>query len=514
MNKKNLWWFFGVLVLFSCQRDKIDFDLLDDLSFNPQVQVPVIGARLSLNDLLVDSTITVDPDNALRIVYVEDSLFEFSAIDFVNIPRQSPTTLTLNEVGLPFISLNVGLGTLGGVQLSAAEFDAGYLVYGLRTSTPVANDVDFRLNLPSATINGTSFSNVITLPAGSTDYVDSIDVSNLSFDFSNGGTGFNFLEIYLGLEDTAQTNDNQTFDVDVAFAGLGINTANGFFGNRSVNIPTGEFELALEGLEEFTNGFRLTNPSIKLKAESNIGMEIGLAPRFNGVNTENKVQALGFNEQNVNGAANVGDVVNSEILVDRANSDIVDFLANVPNKILYSGNVKLNPGNSSASNFITKDAKLKLGLELDIPLEFSAQDMTLVQEINNVNFVDSSSEDLVEELTLYFRNKNGFPFALDMTLVLLTSLEGDSINSVQIPLLQAAPVDMQGRVTQNTTRNFSVKFERDQILDLARTNAIKIVAKLNTPNNGLDEIKLFSDYSFETLISVRAKINYELNQGN
>lgn len=497
--------------MVSCKRDKIDFDLLDELAFNPQIQVPLVKARLSLEDIVAgDSTITVGSDNSLSIVYVEDSLFEFAAVDFVNIPRQEPTTITLSESALPFIALNVGLGTLGGVQLASANFDSGYLVYALRTDASVANDVDMRLRITNASINGATFDQVLTLPQGATVYEDSIDVSGLDFDFSNGGSTYNYLEIYVGIEDTAQTPNNQSFDIDVAFAGLGISTAEGFFGNRVVNIPSGQFDLNLEGLEEFTNGFRLTNPTIKLKATSNIGLDIGLAPKFNGVNTDNNIQALGFTPQVVAGASTMGQTVNSEVVIDRNNSDIVDFLANVPNNILYSGSVNLNPGQSNASNFITKDARLKLGLELDIPLEFSAQNMTLEQTIEDVNIVDSTTQDLVEEITLYFRNENGFPFQLDLTVIFLDRETGDSINSVHIPLLEAAPVDMQGRVTQKLSRNFSVKFQQDQITDLTNTGSMIIRARLNTPNGGNDDIKLYSDYDFETLISVRTKVNYVL----
>jgi hypothetical protein len=509
--KKRFFWLLSLLILAACARDKIDFDMLDDLAFNPQIQVPLVNARLSLADIVAgDTTIQVAADNSLSIVYVEDSLFEFAAVDFVNIPRQEPTTITLVENGLPFIALNVGLGTLGGVQLSSANFDGGYLVYTLRTATGVSNDVDVRLRLTNATLGGNTFDQVLTLPQGTTVYNDSIDISGLDFDFSNGGTTYNYLEVYVGLEDTAQTPNNQSFDIDVAFAGLAIQTAEGFFGNRVINIPNGQFDLNLEGLEEFTSGFRLTNPTIKLKASSNIGMDIGLAPKFNGVNADNKVQALGFTPQTVSGAPAVGQTVNSEVVVDRNNSDIVDFLANLPNKILYSGSVNLNPGQNNASNFITKDARLRMGLELDIPLEFSAQNMTLEQKIEDVNILDSATQDLVEEVTLYFRNKNGFPFELDLTVVFLDRETGDSINGVYIPLLEPAPIDMQGRVTQKLTRNFSVKFEQDQIVDLAKTGSIIIKARLNTPNGGNDAIKLYSDYDFQTLISVRTKVNYEL----
>lgn len=501
-------------VLFiSCQRDNIDLSLSDQLSFNPDLQIPLVNAKLRVSDLVkADSTLTIDPnDQTISVVYVEDSLFEFAVIDFIQIPDQTPTIIPLNENASP-VAGNFGLGVLGGAQLELAEFRTGYLVYSINTDQPVSQPVDLTLTISNAYITNPTdtFKNTFTLPANMTTVKDSVDLSGLTFDLTNGTPGtFNFLALLVGIADTSVTSNTQVFDLSINFAGLTVGRADGFFGSRTINIPSGKFDFDLGGLEEFTNGLTLTNPSLTLIATSNVGIEIELAPRFNGVNADRQIQGLGFQPQNILAATDPNIPRVSPILVNKDNSTIVDFLSNIPNQILYSGKATLNPGVTTANNFITQNAKVKIGMEVNIPLEFTAENMMLEQRLN-INIPTVNNEGVVDALTLFFNNKNGFPFELNLSLSFLDSVTGDSINGVTIPLLEPAPIDMAGVVTMRTERQFSVVFTDDELEALTRVKEIILRGRLNTPNDGSRSIKLLSSYGLQTIISARTKLNVKL----
>jgi hypothetical protein len=496
-------------LLMGCKRDNIDLDLIDQLSFNPDVQIPLVNAKLSLSDIVQeDSTLIIDPnDQTIRIVYVEDSLFAFNAIDFIEIPDQDPAELALEESNLPFIALNLGLGTLGGAELTSVSFETGDLAYSINTATALTNDVDFRLRLTNASIAGQTFDTVVTLPAGSTSFDELIDIDGLNFDLSNGGTSVNYIEVFLGIENTAQTQDGQVFDFGVGLKNLSLNVAEGYFGTRPVNIPSGQFNFDLGGIEEFTNGLTLTDPSLTLIATSNLGIEIELAPNFNGVNGNNEIQSLGFQPQTVNAASSPNTPVVSRIEVNRNNSQIVPFMANIPNTILYSGQATINPGVNTANNFISQNASFELGMEVDIPLEFSAKNMMLEQRISDLNLTTGDTSSLIESLTLFFNNKNGFPFELALTVSFLDSVTGDSIEGVEIPLLEPAPIDQNGVVTQRTERQFNVTFDSEQVEKLSRVKDLLIRGRLSTPSDGTDPIRLLSSYGLQSIISARTKLN-------
>ena len=133
--------------------------------------------------------------------------------------------------------------------------------------------------------------------------------------------------------------------------------------------------------------------------------------------------------------------------------------------------------------------------------------MILEQEVKDVNLLNDNSTSLIESLTLYFNNKNGFPFELNLTVSFLDSITGDSLSGVKIPFLEPAPVDGDGVVTQHSERSFNVTLTEEQIEVLSRVKSLLIRGRLNTPDNGTKSIKLLSSYSLQSIISVRTKLN-------
>lgn len=79
----------SILLLSGCVKDKLDFDMIDDLQYSPEVEVPLVSATLTLGDLVArdsSNTLVSDPNNLVRIRFEEEELFRFKTQDFVNIP--------------------------------------------------------------------------------------------------------------------------------------------------------------------------------------------------------------------------------------------------------------------------------------------------------------------------------------------------------------------------------------------------------------------------------------------
>ncbi len=502
---------FLFVAIISCSRDKIDFDMIDDLTVSPGLQVPVARATLTLNDLVVeDSNLTVDPDNALRIIFREDSLFSFSATDFVDIPVQDPVGVPLVSGGPP-VDLDIDLGTLGGVELTQAIFDEGYFKYDISSDSVYSFDVGIRIAFVNATLNSVTFDTVVTLPSGTVFYADSIDISGLDFDFSNGGTTFNYIGVRIELDNPGSVPPGKIFSFNIQFSGIQIEQANGFFGQRNINIPSGQFDFNIAGLENFTDGFFLANPTINLIAASSIGAGLQLDLDLDGVNADGDISSLNADPIVINRATTINQFDTSIIAINNTNSQIVDFLASLPQQILYSGEALLNPSTTTPTNFITKDSKVVMGVELDLPLEISASDMKIEETIDDFRLAQDDNADFVESLTLFFKTFSTFPFDVDVNVAFLDSLSGDSIEGVNIPLLTPAPVDGNGRVTQRVTSDFNIAFEQSQIDGLMRANKLRISARVNTANNGQQVVKLYTDYELELRLAAKTKINYNLS---
>lgn len=516
--KKILFCFSVLIGLSSCERTEIDFDNFNDLRINTAIQAPLVKATLTLGDLLKEDTVlTEDPDGLLRVIFQQDSIFSLSVIDFVNIPEQTPTVIpVINDTSASAIPLDIdlALGTLAGAELASATFDSGKLAYEITTGNAVNSDVDIRLTLKNATINGVVFDNVLTLPAGSTSIVDSIDISGLIFDLSNGGTAINFLGLRLAVEAADSAAPNQLFNLSINFEDLAIGNATGFFGHRAVNIPNGNFDFEVSAFENFVDGLFLTDPKITMNIENGLGIELDMELDLFGVNGDGVVTDLDLQTQTINSPSNPGVIANSAIEINKNNSQIVNFLASLPNQITYGGVGTLNPsaqGGGTVSNFIDKTSKIDASLTIDLPLQFRAENMKLEEFVNVSIFDDTTQTDQLKELKLFFRVDNGFPFDVDLAVSFLDSVTGDSLEGLNLNLLNAAPVGPLGRVTQNVTSDETISLSSDQFPGLIRSNQMRIVAKLNTTDNNGNGVKMFTDYDLEIKIATSVQVNVPIS---
>lgn len=491
----------------SCSRDKIDFGMADDIRFRPEMEAPLLKATLTLKDLTAEDTnLVVDPDDGLRIMYRQDSLFGFDALEFVEIPEQPEIPVPMSPA-FPIAETDIELGTLGGVELDQGIFNTGKFNIRLEAPSVYTTNVEVEVTIKNAIRGGAALSKRLILPAGNTSISDFIDLPGAVFDFSGGQQKVNYIGLKVEIINPTSVLPNQALNVNVQFADLKIESATGFFGQRDINIPSGSIDFDISGLSEFAQGFYLTEPNFNLISSSTIGAALRLKVDFDGANSAGEIVSLQADEQIIAAADNVNSPKQTVISYNSTNSAIVDFLAALPNRILYDGKATINPGSVNANNFIDRRSRINVGMEVDIPLKLRAENMMLDQKFEDVDFFKENPDD-VEALTLIFFTDNGFPFDMNVDVDMLHAETGDSINGFSLPLLTAAPVDGDGRVTKHSTPDrIELTFDKDMLESLKQTNALRFRARLNTANNGQQVVKLFTDYNLTIKIAARVKLN-------
>lgn len=498
------------LVFSSCSKDKLDFSMAEDIKFRPKVEASLVNAHLSLKDLAEqDSNLVVDANEALWIRYRQEDLFQFNAIDFVDIPEQEPTSIPLSK-GLPQINSDLELGTMGGVELGSASFYAGYFSIGLETSIPFTTDVDVKVILKNAKENGITIERILTLPVGSLSVKDSIDISSAVFDFTDGQQKVNYIGLSVEMLNASSVVLMHDVNVVTQFKNLELENADGFFGQRSIKMPSGDFDFDISGVSDFVNGLYLTEPSVRLITTSTIGASLGLSLDLDGVNEEGNVVSLDANPELLAAATSTTSPAKSIIEYNVGNSQVADFLANIPSTILFSGSAEINPPGESRNNFISRNSSVSADLEVDVPLKFKADNVKLDQTLD-VDFFEENPEE-VENLSMIFYVDNGLPFDVDVNVMFLESATGDSLQGFNIgSLLSAAPVNAEGRVTEHApSQRIEREFTAQMLSDLQKCNKIRFVAKLSTADNGAQEAALYSDYELNIKVAAKIKLNLNL----
>ena len=110
-----------ILLLASCIKDNLDFDILSDrISYNPTLLLPLAHGNLTLGNLLEhdDSTVFFDADNTITLVFREDSVFSVTLNEMLELPLPDPIfrTFRTDPVRLDDFSTltSISLGDIAG----------------------------------------------------------------------------------------------------------------------------------------------------------------------------------------------------------------------------------------------------------------------------------------------------------------------------------------------------------------------------------------------------------------
>lgn len=494
----------------SCLSD-LDFDKVNKVTLNSEWVVPLVKTHLRLSDLVEeDSVVTIDGDNLIRIVYEKDSIFGYSISDFAQIPAQAPT-VQMVKVGDPALSLSTSLNTIAGSLLKSASFSSGSIQWTI--NNPSTGNVDILFDLGNGTL-GNGNPTTFTLNGVGTSTTGTIDMSNAVIDFTQGPNPYNNLDLTFEVLSSSTAPAGTDIEISIEFIDLVPNDIVGYLGTRDHAIPSSNFQVDLGGIEKFVSGLYLENPILKLNVASNIGLPLELDLDIDGVSKDGTVEALNLIPQTITGPSIPGTWDTTEVLIDKNTSNIVDFISNLPNNLIFDGMVVSNPnGNTGVDNFIQANGAVSVDLKMELPLELRADNMMFEQEIPDIDWGNlRDQENPIEKLDLYFAVDNGFPLETDLELVLLNGI-GNPIDTFSIPdLMMAAAVDANGRVSSPTRTTAILSLDTDQLNKLLLSEALLIRTHLNTTNNGQTVVKIYNDYSMEVAIAVKTKLNLELAQ--
>lgn len=492
------------LIINSCVKD-LNTNLDTTTKINSEWALPIANARLDLKNLIKNNeNITTNPDGLVVLVYQQDSIFTQSVYDYTRIPNQQEITTTIT-VGSPLIDIDQNLGTFGGAKFKTLGLNTGLLNW--QATNPASQTVDIELKLKNTTVGGSAANFVIQCTPGTSQ--GSINLNNLSIDLTQGNPAYNNLGFSFEVLNSNGAPNGTQLDFVISLSELRVEEAIGFFGEHKVALPSGRIETNLGVLSNIAEGFYLASPSVKLITTSNLGLPITINSKINGVSKSGKIESLDLQPFVFAGANLPGNLYQYDYVISPATSNISNFIANVPNEIIYSGEVKLNPaGETGNDNFADKTGFLSIGIEAELPLEFSTNNVWLQQTFYNINFgIDKEESEAVQNVTLGFKVENGFPFEADLFLYFLDSNQV-ILDSNSISLFNPANVDADGNVISPAKTIRYLDFDRTNIDNLLATKNLRIKVKMNT--TGGNVVRILESYYIDLVIGTRVKLNYTL----
>ncbi|MCK4346056.1 MAG: hypothetical protein KAX05_12290, partial [Bacteroidales bacterium] len=310
------------------------------------------------------------------------------------------------------------------------------------------------------------------------------------------------------------------FDDDLSFE-FSVNNIDfayieGYLGKQEESFDPDSLEIDDEILDKISGTFQFANPIIKFTYRNSFGLPVSLDLNVEGEFSSGPTVDLGASVINVQYPANtLNPEVEGTIEFNKDNTNIEDLLVFPPPvKICYSGSATINPSeDTTILNFVTNKSKIEVDLEIEIPIEFSANNLTF-QDTMEIE-LDIEDEDFsvdIEFVKIYLNTRNGFPFDFRFQMIPLDSITSVPYDPLEFTFLSAAPVDGNGVVIGEQDWNQEIIDINQEFLEnLEKSDQVIVKVIFNTTGKGAKPVKILSDYIFEFNIGVEGKFKFNFN---
>jgi len=536
MKNAPIHWFLwlALFAIVSCKKPR--FDKIASTAWNLNLVVPLAYGTFDVYDIFAndnpeDLVVIDQTTGAVALVYKSDlTVIDGESVVGLN---QINENFNISSADMNLSASNGFSGSIttstqkdfsvqgtSGVEIHTMLLKSGQLT--LNFSTNLAHDVTLTITFPGITIGGNPMQQLVQLNySGTVPHVASatFNLSDANVDCTVGNTTVNTLvvNIQTNVQGSGQSiSGSENISVSVSTSNMAFANVYGYFGQQSVLNLSDSILFNL-----FQNGtgqgyFEFTNPSLRLIAESSIGLPI----RINLSNLRTIIVSSGQEYLltgypsvfDINFPSFMGGLVQTLIVFNSANtSNISSIISPVPKYLAFGLSAFTNPDGPSANlNFLSDTSKMKIKSELELPLEGFAYGFGVR---DTVPFNLTQDIALIEYVMFRLIMDNGFPIELgaqvrfmDENYNVLFSAFNQSTTVVEPAL-----VNSEGVVSQRGYKVTDIVLEEDELSLLPDVKFVEIEGNTQTTDGPLGlVVKFFDWYNLKMKLSMQivAKMNF------
>jgi hypothetical protein len=526
----------GFMFLSSCVKDIKELtekvNKTNGAIWDLEIALPLLNTSLTMSNIiqkLDNSFVKTDPENVVMIAY-RGVLFSQMASEFVKIENQSYSKdFTLSPSQQSYLnsngSINVQFTEFMDYASGDIEIDSMILKVcnnQLRIQSDFEHNVEFTYSFPELTKDAIPLSvkmigNYNNSPI---DVAQSINMAGYKFVMTTGPKTYNQIKMNIDMKIT-KVGNNPIGSSDKVTATMYMfyneyKILYGYVGqnNFMISIDT----LKLDVLDKLKGGsFTLDDPRFKIFMHNSLGVPVkadilalkGYSPTAGTINLTGVSNPLPIPVPNY---TQVGMTLSDSIVLNKNTSNIATLINSRPSQFIYGVDVTANPAGRSVRNFVVDTSKLTIEVDVEIPLNGTASNITLEEEMD-IDFNLDEQTEYLEKVLVRLVLTNGFPIGIDMQVYMLDSSKKimDSVLVKGDGFLPAAPVNFAtGRVINPAKSIVDVEFKQERIIHLKETTSLRIKGVMNTTkNNGNPSpVKIFADYGLGVKLGIQAKIKF------
>ena len=509
---------------------------------------PLATGNLTLGSLFPDTVIKTNNDSSLVISF-NSNLINYQLDSLLKIPDTTTITKdTLPNLGTYIYTINAGASLVGfsptptanyfnlpnGIQLRKAIIKSGKIKVVMQNT--VKQPLQYIYQLPSATKGGVMLNDTFiipkrisaTIPGKFTTY---INMAGYTIDFTGAGNQVNTVlqNGALNVAPTAQYDTMftaQGLTSYFTFEGMIPQYALGYFGNQTITV--GPDTTSFNVFNSITKGIlNLNSASVVLTVNNQFGVDMKAdISNLSSINTNNpSVSTLTYTGVPLNNfivpAAHDNNGPNNPVVsvsaspkvitLNNSNSNVKDFIGNLPGRLSYKLTAQINPyGNISLNNdFGYYGTSFSANLNMNVPLYFSASNLMLADTVS-INLSGVNQLQNINKGNLILTATNSYPFSINLVATLLDANKQPIGSLLSNPsLIQVPPLDTYGKVISSLQSKLCIPLTSQKISALQKAKYVTYTATFNTANQP-NQVKFYSNYTLGLLLT--ADVNYTVGK--
>jgi hypothetical protein len=505
---------FGLL-LFSCIDDK-DYNL-SSVDVKPMISIPLTNGSVSIKDFLNDkdsSYFKADKEGLLSLVYSENlssqdirGLFSIPDVRIDNTIKLSGITLPQvpKDIRLDSITTQVDL-QLSPEQLSEISFSAGQLSF--TTALIPSSNLNYELiaSLPDF-VSKTTGQPLTIQGKGPT----SIQLSNYIVKLNKNKFTLKIVFVLKKTTSAVTIGANTNASYQVSLAGMNFSYIKGFFGDQATDIPASTLDIGAFGNSLNKASISFSQPQVNFIVTSDYGVPVTVNYKVLEARKTGAVPVpISLNPINpvlLNSPTTLGTSATTSIAVANTNQ-VINY---APTQFYYQASVNINKGLSVGNNFLADTSKLRVKLNVNIPLQAKASGITLSDtvslDLSNVN------QSQIEEATLKVKITNQIPldgtiqfYLADKDYKILDQL----LTSDQTSLIKGSSVDATGDLKTAGLSDQSLALDKTKLNKLFNAKYIILSAIMSTSKDATGnfvDVKFKTQYKMTVETGISAKLN-------
>jgi hypothetical protein len=517
-----------LITLASCVKNEYYLQNTKTPGWDPNIASPLINSRLTIWDILndYDSTDVVveDPTFFLYLVYT-GRVYSETAEDLIQIGDQAMNTShTFNTSGtiaqgdsfVTTFSYAYPFSFQGSQVIDSVYFKGGNINVSINTNFNMPGKIEMQF---PGTKNGQPFTEIIPMAGPNVSHNISLNNSKLNFSqtVASNSLNLNFKVVLYG----TGNQDNSPYNVSVnnTFNNLQFKALFGYLGqlNFSLNQDTVAVKLYENNVDGIINW---EDPRLYLTITNYLGMPVELsfnlleAVRTKAPQNSQQISGPGIpNPWNIlyPNFAQTGQGIQTQMLLDKNNSNIADAFNISPQRIYALLNAVSNPS-GFAQNFAYDTSRFIIDAKVELPMHGTANNYVVVDTTDLDIGSDFENAENIDWVLFKIYCENGFP--VDAKLQIYFTDENDMlVDSLLMPPQQFVYAATPGPppdyiVTNTTTKVITTTVNNDRIMEYHRIKKAIIRAEMNTYDNASQIVKLYSFYEMHVMLGAQIQLKF------